>query len=158
MGFWLTSTSQPLAQVFPHSVKGQESVLSLLSLGCLMLKDRPTARAATILTGIRSSSLAHFPHHLDHLQWGIWTCSCLGYTPFFTGKFSFSSIVPSCSFSSPEGRNPHIPHEQNSGDPGIQTPHNLQHHYTSAFAMFVLLSQLFLLGIKVGFHEGTPAR
>lgn len=32
-----------------------------------MLRDEPTARAATDLTGTRSSSLPSFPHHLSHV-------------------------------------------------------------------------------------------
>lgn len=44
------------------------------------------------------------------LQWGTLTRFCLGWTPSLTGKFPFSSIVLSYSFSSPEGRNLHIPH------------------------------------------------
>lgn len=48
-----------------HSVKGLESLLNLLSPGCLMLRDGPTERAAPVLT--RSSSLPSFPHHLGHI-------------------------------------------------------------------------------------------
>lgn len=127
--------------VLHHSVKGQQFNLSLLSLGCLMLRDGPTARAANALTGTRSSSLASFPHPLGHAYKEAWWPVSAWDRPLPLQANSPSFLQCCATVSAHQKAGTHtslMSKASTSGDPGTQDPHHLQHHQTSTLAMLLL--------------------